>query len=84
MKSYTWRAAILESDLPSTTRLVLLALSCHVNDAGESAYPSTQRLARETGLSEWAVVTHLAKAKDLGWLLVRKHGFAGQKWARNE
>lgn len=84
MKPYTWRHGILKSNLAPTTRLVLLALSCHVNDAGESAFPSTKLLATETGLSERAVVEHLAKAKKEGWVVVKKHGFAGQKWARNE
>lgn len=84
MNSYTWRAGIIKSDLLSTTRHVLLTLSCHVNDAGESAYPSTALLAKETGLSERSVITHLSIAKDLGWLEVRKHGLSGQSWARNE
>lgn len=84
MKSYTWRAGILTSDLASTTRLVLLTLSCHVNDAGESAFPSTKLLASESGLSERAVVSHLAIAKEKGWLRVQRHGFGGQRWARHE
>jgi hypothetical protein len=84
MRPYSWRNAILQSTLPATTRHVLLTLSCHVNDAGESCYPSTRRQAEETGLSERAVITHLQKAEALGWLDVKQHGFAGQKWARNE
>ena len=82
--SYTWRAGIIKSNLPSTTRHVLLTLSCHFNDAGEACYPSTRLLAEETGLSERAVITHLANARALGWLRVSKHGFAGQEWARNQ
>lgn len=82
--SYTWRAGIIKSQLPATTRHVLLTLSCHFNDAGEACYPSTRLLAEETGLSERAVITHLANARALGWLRVSKHGFAGQEWARNQ
>ncbi|CAG9194095.1 conserved hypothetical protein [Paraburkholderia caribensis] len=84
MKPWTWRHAIINSSLPPTTRHVLLTLSCHVNDAGEPAYPSTQLLAQETGLSERAVITHLRDAAALGWLAVSKHGYGGQKWARNQ
>lgn len=84
MRPYTWRAAILKSGLKPTTRHVLLTLSCHVNDVGQSAYPSTKLLAEETGLSERAVITHLHEASEAGWLRICKHGFGGQKWARNE
>lgn len=84
MKPYSWRHAILHADLQSTTKLVLLALSCHINDAGESCFPSTRRQAEETGLSERAVITHLKIAADAGWLKVAQHGFGGQKWRRHE
>lgn len=81
---FPWRSQILKSDLQPTTRLVLLTLSCHMNDAGESCYPSVERLVKETGLTKRTVITHLQIAKDLGWIGSRKHGFAGQAWARNE
>lgn len=84
MNSYTWRAAIIRSDLSPTTRHVLLTLSCHINDAGEPTYPSTLLLSDECGLSERAVITHLKLAASLGWLTVSKHGYAGQGWARNQ
>lgn len=84
MKPYTWRQAIIRSELPATTRHVLLTLACHINDAGESAYPSIDLLAFETSLSRRAVISHLQAATALGWIRTSKHGFAGQKWARNE
>jgi hypothetical protein len=84
MKPYTWRAAILKSNLAPTTRHVLLTLSCYVNDIGQSAHPSTKLLTADTGLSERSVITHLQIAKERGWLKVAKHGFGGQKWAHNE
>lgn len=84
MNSYTWRAAIIRSELGPTTRHVLLTLSCHINDAGEPTYPSTLLLSDECGLSERAVITHLKLAASLGWLMVSKHGYAGQGWARNQ
>lgn len=84
MKPYTWRAAILKSNLAPTTRHVLLTLSCYINDVGQSAYPSIKTLAKDTGLTERAVGTHLHVARDANWLRVSKHGFGGQKWANNE
>jgi hypothetical protein len=51
---------------------------------GGSAYPSTALLAKETGLSERSVCTHLELAKQRGWLTVIRHGFGDQKWARHE
>ena len=84
VRSWTWRHAILQSDLPATTRHVLLTISCHMNDVGEGAYPSTADLAVETGLSERCVCEHISKAKAAGWLGVEQHGYRGQRWKRNE
>jgi hypothetical protein len=84
MKPWSWRSAILKSELPSTTRHVLLTLSCYVNEVGQSAYPSTKTLADDTGLSERAVITHLHVAEESGWLKIKQHGFSGQGWARHE
>lgn len=83
MKPYTWRSAIVNSELPSTTRHVLLTLSLYINDMGQSAYPSIERLSKETGLTDRAVGKHLRLAKELGWVRVGKMGFGGQNWANN-
>lgn len=80
----SWRQAILKSNLAPVTRHVLLTLGCHMNDAGESCYPSIALLCEETGLSNRSVITHLQIACDLGWVISEKHGFKGQRWARNE
>jgi hypothetical protein len=55
-----------------------------MNDAGESCYPSIKTLAKETGLSRQTVIEHLNSARDAGWISVRRHGFSGQIWKRNE
>ncbi|MEZ5781186.1 MAG: helix-turn-helix domain-containing protein [Rhizobiaceae bacterium] len=83
-RAWTWRQAILKSKLPATTKHVLLVVSCHMNDVGEGCYPSTKSLAEKASLSERSVCTHLDEAEKLGWLKVQRHGFGGQKWARNE
>ena len=81
---FSWRHAILRSDLPPTTRHVLLTLSCHMNDAGESCFPSIATLVEETGLSNRSVIDHIRSAKEAGWLKVGLHGFGGQKWRSHE
>lgn len=81
---FSWRATILSSDLPATTRHLLLTLACYMDVHGEGCFPSTKRLARETGYSERTICTHLEIAQHRGWITVRKHGFGGQKWRRNE
>lgn len=83
MRPYTWRQAIQKSKLPSTTKHVLLNLACYINDAGQAAFPSIDAQAADTGLSRRAVITHL-KSVEGRWLSVTKHGYGGQKWARNE
>ena len=82
--------------LPATTRHVLHALNIWMrgpveNENGEdlnavegfSCYPSTRRLAKNTGLSQRAVCEHLAKAEALGWIERHEHG-SGKKWKGHE
>ena len=35
--AWTWRHAILEAELPATTKHVLLTISCFMNDVGEGS-----------------------------------------------
>lgn len=81
---YEWRAAVLASDLQPTTRFVLLTLGCHMNEFGESCFPSVETLVSESGLSRAAVLKHLGIAKDTGWIICEKHGYRNSKWARND
>lgn len=81
---WTWQQAILESELPSTVKLVLLALGCHMSQMGESCYPSMRLLAKECSLSLPSVCKQIALAAERGWLRIDQHGLKGQKWRRNE
>ena len=81
---WSWRQAICKSGLESTTRLVLQTLACWMNDMGGGCYPAASTIAEACGLSNRAVLTHLQKAADAGWLVINQHGFKGQKWRRNE
>lgn len=83
-RAWTWRHAIMDSGLSATTKHVLFVISCHMNDIGEGCYPSTKLLAEKCSLSERSVCTHIEIAEEAGWLVVERHGFSGQKWARHE
>lgn len=69
---WTWRQAIWESDLAATTKIVLQALTSHLNDMGKPMFPSQARLARMCSLSERAVIAHLHIAEQSGWIAPRK------------
>jgi Helix-turn-helix domain len=70
---YTWRSAIADSDLPPTARHVALTLALHMNERGDSCFPSLTRLERETGLSRSGIAKHLNVLEREGWL-VRDRG----------
>ena len=83
-RAWSWRHAILKSDLSPTTRHVLLTLSCYMNDLGGGCYPTQEDLAKASGLSDRAVRKHLELAESLGWLKRNEHGFRGQRWRNTE
>lgn len=83
-RAWTWRHLICKSDLPATTRHVLLTLSCFMNEVGGGCYPTQEQLAAATGLSDRAVRTHLEQAETKGWLKRNEHGFRGQRWRNTE
>lgn len=81
---FTWRSAICESDLKSTTRHVALTLSLYMNERGGSAHPGATRLAAETGLHIATVRACLAELVDGGWLeMLAQGGLRGAKRAAN-
>ena len=65
---FTWRSAILHSDLPSTTKLVALAISIYLNEMTHTAWPSAVTLARDTSLSDRSVREHVHILEREGWL----------------
>jgi DNA-binding transcriptional MocR family regulator len=81
---FRWRWLIASGRGPSspTTRHVLLTLALHMAADGSRAFPSEQRLAQETGLSERAVSTHLRLASEQGWIVRRRLRQAGKDWAQ--
>lgn len=85
MDVWSWRQVVIQgAGLSSTTRHVLLTLSCYMNDLGEGCFPSIDTLSANTGLSCRAVIGALNMAELAGFIVKEKHGYAGQRWARNE
>lgn len=70
--AWTWRRALLSSDLPGTTKHVLLTLSCHIPEIGGAAWPSIATLAAETSLTEATVKKHLRAGLEAGWIARQK------------
>jgi hypothetical protein len=78
---FRWRDALFASDLPSTTRHVLLTLSTYGDQKGRDIYPPTRTLATATGLSRRTVEGRLREADEAGWIS-RTHVGQGQGWKR--
>lgn len=79
---FRWQEAVLSERGPKspTTRYVLLALATHMKPDGSDCFPGVALLQRETKLSRRAVIAHLKRADDEGWLLRRHRGEHGQGW----
>lgn len=84
VKIWSWREGITKSQLPPTTRHVLLTLSIYMNEKGEGCYPSVETLAEDTGLHCASIYRAIKDATKRGWLVKRKLGKGGRTWAANE
>lgn len=70
---FDWRTAVVEAELPPTTKLVALVLSLHMNRAGESCFPGLPLLQRQTSLSRSAVQEHVRALALSNWLERREN-----------
>lgn len=84
MKLWSWRQAILKSELQATTKLVLLVLSTYMNDHGEGCYPSQEQIAASASLTARAVIKHIDLAINAGFLVKNKRNKTGKLWDSNE
>lgn len=84
---YTWRSAITESNLSSTTKHLALTLSLHMSERGDSCFPGRKLLSAETGLDLRTVDRHmkiLAAIEEGGedteraWLRINRGGGRGK------
>lgn len=78
---HNWRNAVASPQGPvnDTTRLVLLALSLHMNPQGV-AWPSQETLVERTALSRRTVQTALRRAERDGWIVRSLQDQPGQRW----
>lgn len=79
----TWKDALRVSSLPGTTRAILLYLADRMDGDGGNCFPSTKRIAEETGFSERTVCTHIHSARKAGWLAT-KNFRRGQSWKSHQ
>ena len=83
---FTWRSYIASEHGPqsSVTRHVLLTIALHMNEKGESCFPSVDLLVKETRLSKPSIIKHIKFAVEEGWLEKRVLGVNGQGWRKHE
>lgn len=74
---FTWRSAILRSDLPSNAKLVGLALSCHMSEMGDSCFPGLDLQTAETSLARATLVKYLQVLEDRRFLFRQRGGGKG-------
>jgi hypothetical protein len=79
---YNWQQQVCGEHGPGspTARLVLLAISLHMNAQGANAWPSQATIARRSCVSTRVVVKHLGIAERQGWLKRYEAGRNGQGW----
>lgn len=79
----SWRAAVLNSQLPSSAKLPLLALAEFADLDGRSCYPSIARVAELSSQNERTVRRQLDAAELNGWFSRQTRG-TSQGWRRYE
>lgn len=65
---FSWRTAIVKSELPSTTKLVALVLSLYMSELGEGCFPAYATLGKRASLSRRRTYEHVGKLVEQGWL----------------
>ena len=65
---YTWRTAILDSNLEPNCKYILIVLSTFMNEHCPSAFPSTNTLMKKTGLTVSTIIKYLKIAEEKGWI----------------
>lgn len=65
---------VFDSDLPTTEKMVLLAMADYASDNGDSIFPSIETLSRKTSLSERAVQNTIKSLIEKNYLILLKKG----------
>jgi len=71
---FEWERLMLVSDLPWTTRSVLLALAVYMSADGGNARPGLRNMVTVTGLAQRSLSRHLTSAVEKGYLGLRYRG----------
>jgi hypothetical protein len=71
---FTWRSAIVASEISSTCKVVALVLSLHMSELGDSCFPGQRRLAKECSLNRATIQRALADLEVSGWLFITRSG----------
>ena len=66
---FKWADAVRKSDLPPTTKQVLVALSCYMKSNGQDCWPSYQLIAKDISRNRSTVIKHIQVAVELGWII---------------
>jgi hypothetical protein len=78
---FTWRRAMTDSDLPSTTKLVLFVVAEYANAMDDICWPALETIAEKATLSVRAVSKHLTIAEQHGWLTRWRSRRPDRRWA---
>ena len=79
-----WIQGVRDSELRSTTKLVLFVLSTYMDNDGRECYPSIRLLSTNSGLSRTSLSHHLDVAQSAGWIYKIKRKSETSTWQNNE
>ena len=65
---------VFDSDLPTTEKMVLLAMADYASDNGDSIFPSIETLSHKTSLSDRSVQTSIQNLINKNYLILLKKG----------
>lgn len=65
---------VFDSDLPTTEKMVLLAMADYASDNGDSIFPSIETLCHKTSLSDRSVQASIQKLIKKNYLILLKKG----------
>jgi hypothetical protein len=65
---------VFDSDLPTTEKMVLLAMADYASDTGDSIFPSIKTMSRKTSLSERSVQNTIKSLIEKNYLILIKKG----------
>jgi len=77
---YIWKDRVLESNLLSSSKLLLLTLFCHMDSEGRSCYPSQKQLKKETSMDLRTIRTHTEICINAGFIQRYVHKTNNQEY----